>query len=90
MVQKETGSAFEKYFSTHGTGWNPGEYAYILKEYLRREVYMEKKMKSVKEWLARDTVNLEGGIEYAVTAYLMQPSEMEPCINSTATCVTLD
>ncbi|MBC7316155.1 MAG: alpha-glucosidase/alpha-galactosidase, partial [Chloroflexi bacterium] len=26
----------EKY-CTHGTGWNPGEYAYILKEYTRRE-----------------------------------------------------
>jgi len=26
----------EKY-CTHGTGWNPGEYAYILKEYRKRE-----------------------------------------------------
>ncbi|MCJ7702698.1 MAG: alpha-glucosidase/alpha-galactosidase, partial [Anaerolineales bacterium] len=26
----------EKY-CTHGTGWNPGEYAYILKEYQKRE-----------------------------------------------------
>ena len=36
----------EKY-CTHSTNWNPGEYAYILKEYLQREKTWRK---SVKEW----------------------------------------
>ena len=31
----------EKY-CTHGTGWNPGEYAYILNEYMKREDNWEK------------------------------------------------
>ncbi len=51
----------EKY-CTHGTGWNPGEYAYILKEYLRREDTWKDE---IKEWLAQDTVNLKRGNEYA-------------------------
>ena len=31
----------EKY-CTHGTGWNPGEYAYILKEYRKRRGHLER------------------------------------------------
>ena len=34
----------EKY-CTHGTGWNPGEYAYILNEYLHREDTWEDELK---------------------------------------------
>jgi alpha-galactosidase len=49
-------------YCTHGTGWNPGEYAYILKEYLRREDTWEDE---IKEWLAQDAVNLTRGSEYA-------------------------
>ena len=49
-------------YCTHGTGWNPGEYAYILKEYLRREDTWEDE---IKEWLAQDEVNLTRGSEYA-------------------------
>lgn len=51
----------EKY-CTHGTGWNPGEYAYILKEYLKREDSWRNEM---EEWLAKDEVDLERGNEYA-------------------------
>ena len=51
----------EKY-CTHGTGWNPGEYAYILKEYLKREDTWEN---DIKEWLAKDEIDLERGNEYA-------------------------
>ncbi|MDN5276391.1 MAG: alpha-galactosidase [Clostridiales bacterium] len=51
----------EKY-CTHGTGWNPGEYAYILKEYLRRE---DTWRDEIKKWLEQDTVNLKRGKEYA-------------------------
>ena len=29
-------------YCTHGTNWNPGEHAYILKEYLGRETTWEK------------------------------------------------
>jgi alpha-galactosidase len=56
----------EKY-CTHGTGWNPGVYAYILNEYLAREDDWKVR---IQEWL-NDTspLNLERGHEYA--AYII-------------------
>ena len=52
----------EKY-ATHGTGWNPGEYAYILKEYQSTEQTW--KAEAVK-WFAKETpISLERGHEYA-------------------------
>jgi len=51
----------EKY-CTHGTGWNPGHYGYILNEYLKREDDWED---SIKEWLAKDEVDITRGHEYA-------------------------
>jgi alpha-galactosidase len=52
----------EKY-CTHGTGWNPGEYAYILKEYLRRE---DTWREEARQWFAQETpISLERGHEYA-------------------------
>lgn len=51
----------EKYCS-HGTGWNPGEYAYILNEYLGREDTWEKEY---NEWLEKDEIDLARGEEYA-------------------------
>lgn len=51
----------EKY-CTHGTGWNPGEYAYILKEYLAREDTWKD---DVKYWLEHAPVELKRGKEYA-------------------------
>jgi len=56
----------EKY-CTHGTGWNPGEYAYILKEYLNREKTWKEETKA---WLEKDEpISLERGHEYA--AYIL-------------------
>lgn len=55
----------EKY-CTHGTGWNPGEYAYILKEYLKREDTWEDE---IKEWLAQEEVDLNRGHEYAASIF---------------------
>ncbi|OJX38934.1 MAG: alpha-glucosidase/alpha-galactosidase [Chloroflexi bacterium 44-23] len=57
----------EKY-CTHGTGWNPGEYAYILKEYQHNEATWKEQ---VKEELARELgpEGLERGHEYA--AYII-------------------
>lgn len=53
----------EKY-CTHGTGWNPGEHAYILKEYLETEaIWRERVKKELKQPLA--TEELERGSEYA-------------------------
>lgn len=56
---------------THGTGWNPGEYAYILKEYLRREKAWKK---DIKKWFDDGApMSLERGHEYAasiINAYL--------------------
>ncbi len=47
---------------THGTGWNPGEYAYILKEYQNRDHVWEQ---DIKDWLAQDNVDISRGEEYA-------------------------
>jgi alpha-galactosidase len=56
----------EKY-CTHGTGWNPGEYAYVLKEYRRREDTWKEE---AKKWFAQETpISLERGHEYA--AYII-------------------
>lgn len=51
----------EKY-CTHGTGWNPGVYGYIMYEYLKREDTWKK---DINEWLAKDEVDLTRGHEYA-------------------------
>jgi alpha-galactosidase len=56
----------EKY-CTHGTGWNPGEYAYVVKEYSRREHSWKE---DAKQWFAKETpISLERGHEYA--AYII-------------------
>ncbi len=51
----------EKY-CTHGTEWNPGEHAFILKEYLNRENTWESEF---KEWLDSPDKDLSRGGEYA-------------------------
>lgn len=54
----------EKY-CTHGTGWNPGEYAYIVKGYLKREDTWKK---DAEEWLAKEEpIDLKRGHEYAAS-----------------------
>jgi alpha-galactosidase len=57
----------EKY-CTHGTGWNPGEYAYILKEYQKTEATWKD---GVRVELAREVTrgDLARGQEYA--AYII-------------------
>src|SRR5512135_425769 len=56
----------EKY-CTHGTGWNPGEYAYILKEYQLTEQTWRSE---VQQWLASENpISLEREREYA--AYII-------------------
>lgn len=51
----------EKY-CTHGTGWNPGVYGYILNEYMNREDTWKNE---IDEWLSKDEVELKRGLEYA-------------------------
>ncbi len=52
----------EKY-CTHGTGWNPGEYAYILKHYQAREDTWKEE---AKKWFDSETpISLDRGHEYA-------------------------
>jgi alpha-galactosidase len=54
----------EKY-CIHGTGWNPGEYAYILKEYRNRADTWKGE---VEKWLDQETpISLERGHEYAAS-----------------------
>ena len=63
---RKTPALIEKY-CTHGTGWNPGEYGYVLKEYLKRESNWKE---DAKEWFAKETpISLERGHEYA--AYII-------------------
>ena len=50
----------EKY-CTHGTGWNPGVYAYILDEYRKKETSWKVE---IGKWL-EETPELERGGEYA-------------------------
>ena len=48
-----------------GTGWNPGAYAYILDEYLRREKHWRK---DIQAWLdSPDPLDLRRGHEYAAS-----------------------
>lgn len=54
----------EKY-CTHGTGWNPGVYAYILNDYLDVANNWRDK---IKEQLEKP-IKLERGIEYAATIF---------------------
>ncbi len=51
----------EKY-CTHGTGWNPGEHAFILKDYLRLKDTWEQEYTS---WLEHGDIELARGEEYA-------------------------
>ncbi|MBI3946877.1 MAG: alpha-galactosidase [Armatimonadetes bacterium] len=50
-------------YCTHGTGWNPGVYAYILDRYLSREDTWKD---DVRRWLD-EPVNLKRGHEYAAS-----------------------
>jgi len=53
----------EKY-CTHGTGWNPGEHAYILKEYQHNEATWQEQVRERLEQPIRDW-ELRRGHEYA-------------------------
>ncbi|NQU43820.1 alpha-galactosidase [bacterium] len=53
----------EKY-CTNGTGWNPGEYAYILKAYQKRKSTWKK---DIQAWLKKGEVNKNAGHEYAAS-----------------------
>ncbi len=54
-------------YCRHGTGWNPGEYAYSIKGYERREGSWRD---DAKKWFAADQpISLERGHEYA--AYII-------------------
>ena len=52
-----------KKYCTNGTGWNPGEYAYILKEYRNKEKTWRK---SQQDWLdSKEPVKIQRSHEYA-------------------------
>ncbi len=60
-----------KKYCTSGTGWNPGEYAYILNEYRRMKGSWKK---GIQSWLdSKEPLNLKRGHEYAssiINAYM--------------------
>lgn len=49
-------------FCTHGTGWNPGVYAYILDEYQKRKGTWRD---GIEKWLNDPNIDLKRGHEYA-------------------------
>ena len=52
-------------YCADGTGWNPGRYAYILKQYQSREKNWQA---DVKKWLAdENAISLKRGHEYAAS-----------------------
>ncbi len=53
-------------YCTHSTGWNPGEYGFILKEYLEREHTWKSQ---VKKWLEEPSIDLKRGKEYAARIF---------------------
>ena len=54
-----------KKYCTHGTGWNPGVYAYILNEYLNAKNSWKK---WIKDWLNdKKPLDLKRGHEYAAS-----------------------
>jgi len=53
-------------YCTQGTGWNPGEHAYILKEYIERENQWEQQY---REALDSEIVELDRGEEYAASIF---------------------
>ena len=55
----------EKY-CLHGTNWNPGEYAFILNQYLEADATWEAKF---NEFLEKEDVDLNRGGEYAANIF---------------------
>ena len=64
----------EKY-CTHGTGWNPGAYGYILDRYLNRE---DTWAREYEEWLENGEVQLERGKEYAANIFNAMFGDNQP------------
>ena len=54
-----------KKYCTHGTGWNPGAYAYILNEYLKIAATWRDNIKAELE----KPINLNRGAEYAASIF---------------------
>jgi len=49
-------------YCTHGTGWNPGKYAFILNEYLEAETTWESRF---NDFINKEDMDLNRGGEYA-------------------------
>lgn len=60
---RKNADLMEKY-CTHGTNWNPGEYAYSLNRRLKLDGAGEWK-KEMQDWLYNDEVDIKRGHEYA-------------------------
>jgi len=62
-------------YCIHGTNWNPGEHAFILKEYLKADETWEA---NFKEFLDSDDIDLERGGEYASNIFNALFGDGEP------------
>ena len=75
----------EKY-CLHGTGWNPGEYAYILKEYQHAEATWRTASRNAPGAAARPRGPGSGATSMQPTSSM--PSRAGSRSSSTATCAT--
>ena len=75
----------EKY-CTHGTGWNPGEYAYILKEYQHTEATWKDRSSERAGTAADARATCSAGRNMPPTSSM--PSRAASRSSSTATCPT--
>ena len=64
-------------YCTHGTNWNPGEYAFILNDYLKTETEWEKKF---NEYLEKDDIDLKRSEEYAAYIFNAVLGDGTPCM----------
>jgi len=55
----------EKY-CTHGTGWNPGEYAYSLNLHIERKKHWKEEL---EQWIKEEKVDTNRGTEYAANIF---------------------
>ena len=71
---RKSAAEIEKY-CTHGTGWNPGEHAYILKEYFEREHTWQGE---IQAWIDSPKIDTERGKEYAAYIFNAMFGDLTP------------
>lgn len=66
----------EKY-CTKGTGWNPGEHGFAIKNRIKREAML---YEEIEEWLSKDIIDLNPSGEYAANIFNAVFGDRKPFI----------